>query len=715
MFKPERFATDLLLLDKLAEGGMAQVFRALQTGVGGFQKTVAVKRILPEYAEMEEFQQMFLRETQLCAVLQHPNVVQVFNNGMYEGYLYLVMEFVDGKTLADVQELAEKKGVVIPIALACYLIEEAAKGLGYAHELRDEGTGELLSIVHRDMSPHNIMVGYNGTVKIVDFGIAKAAKSVDLTQAGIIKGKEAYLAPEQVAGHPASNLTDLFALGIVCYELITGKYLFDGATTLETLRTIEACEIPRLIHASEPVDEDLEYIVRTALSKDPAARYQSTLEFARDLAAYRSRRFPHFHSLDAREFLHTLFAEQIDKERQKREQIKSQIQGFVDNPDESFVNMSGRHQAMGTGQFESINARGASNTRIDGRGNTINVSVMLDEGDDSTSVRKEATGVLRYRDRSLKAIIGLIVASGLSYGIVLLLTTVFKIFFSMSPIEVWHAAALRQGIFAPETFIFRKILPHLVAYAILCMTFICLPGLMLGGVFGEAKRLLDFFYNSISYLAVVFFAILFYNLFIFVQYTEYTYLWFAIAGLASVVQLVGIGLLSPTLVTLNRDAFETQFDVIMAEVERAEDITASVVNDLTQTLLSSTPVTDTWMGLWTVGYIGVLGFALAGTLNLSKKWDRVLKVFFIFVLLLIAAVGASMIDVQSGLVEKTLIVMTLFQPESAWAVTYTNWGFILATFFIAAVLFGHKKIPNENNRGVTGTSRIKVQVSGVDD
>ncbi len=327
--KVQRFTDDLLLLEKLAAGGMAEVYRGLMTGVGGFEKSVAVKRILPECARVEEFKLMFLRETQLSANLQHPNIVQVFSNGEHGGYLYLVMEFVDGKSVDDMIARSQEKAIHLPTDVICFIIAEAARALAYAHSKKDDITGEPLNIVHRDVSPQNVMVSYDGNVKIVDFGIAKATRSADLTRTGVIKGKEGYLSPEQVSGQEADQQSDIFALGTVFYELLAEHALFESSTTFATLGKIVKCEIPPLEGLQRGIDPALARIVYRCLAKDREKRYRTADELLRELTVFKNRAFPEFTSADLAKDMRSLFAENIERERQVREKANKAVQEFV--------------------------------------------------------------------------------------------------------------------------------------------------------------------------------------------------------------------------------------------------------------------------------------------------------------------------------------------------------------------------------------------------
>ncbi len=257
---------------------MAQVWAARLRGTRGFQKWVAIKTILPDVIDNTRMERMFLEEAQLASQIHHPNVVGTLELGEHEGTLYLVMDWVDGEPLNRVLAAAGAAGG-LPLAIAVNLIGQACKGLYAAHELRDDN-GELLGLVHRDVSPQNLLVSFSGTAKLVDFGIAKAtARSSGLTEAGEVKGKFAFMAPEQVRGQVVDCRTDLFALGILLYSITTGRHPFRGAHPGETLQNICSDRVPTLPSELVPgYPEALEAVVMKALSKPPEQRFASGYE-----------------------------------------------------------------------------------------------------------------------------------------------------------------------------------------------------------------------------------------------------------------------------------------------------------------------------------------------------------------------------------------------------------------------------------------------------
>jgi serine/threonine protein kinase/CheY-like chemotaxis protein len=260
------------LVRKLASGGMAEVFLAKVVGAEGFEKPVAVKRVLPSLSEDKEFIGLFLREAKLTVSLQHANVVQVFDLGCVHGQYYMVMEFVDGENLRTLQRAAASQQVPLGLREVCFIVQQVAEGLAYAHEKLD-GSGRPLNIIHRDINPSNVMISAAGEVKLADFGIAKAANVQSGTQAGVVRGKVGYLAPEQVRGAAVDQRADLFLLGLLLYELLSGRQLFSGSDYFQILRDISSFDVKTVVPVPG-VPAPLWSIVTRALAPEPMARFQ---------------------------------------------------------------------------------------------------------------------------------------------------------------------------------------------------------------------------------------------------------------------------------------------------------------------------------------------------------------------------------------------------------------------------------------------------------
>jgi serine/threonine protein kinase len=273
-----------LLEKKVAHGGMAELFVAGYERQDGFRKTVAVKRVLPHLAANSDFVNMFIREARLAALLQHPNVVQVIDFGKIQNVYFIAMEYVRGKNLGEVMSYL-KEGMTVDQAV--FIASQVAMGLEYSHSKKDDKSGEALNIVHRDISPQNILISFQGEVKISDFGISKTSSEPSLTHSGVIKGKLAYLSPEQALGQTVDHQADLYALGIVFYEILSGKRLYKFTSDIEAIRSIPEREIPPIKECRQDIPDELNRIVMKCLEKDKRFRYQNAGELLQDLAALR--------------------------------------------------------------------------------------------------------------------------------------------------------------------------------------------------------------------------------------------------------------------------------------------------------------------------------------------------------------------------------------------------------------------------------------------
>ena len=287
-FSPQRFG-QYTLTARLGRGGMADVFRARREGAAGFERIVVVKKILSSHNEDPQFVEMFINEAKIAARLAHPNIVQVYELGEENGEFFIVMEYVKGRDLLRLlRALAQdpSRSAAVPPQVAAYVARETARGLSHAHDHTDE-KGAARPIVHRDVSPQNIMLGYDGQVKLVDFGIAKALDTKkEETRTGALKGKFAYMAPEQLGGHSPGPQSDLFSTGVVLYEMLTGRRLFKGASDYETLQKVQTMEVAPPSSVNRAISAELDAIVLQALERDPRQRYARAGQMARDLDVY---------------------------------------------------------------------------------------------------------------------------------------------------------------------------------------------------------------------------------------------------------------------------------------------------------------------------------------------------------------------------------------------------------------------------------------------
>ncbi len=273
-------------LFKLDSGGMAEVYVAEAESLGGFKKKVAIKRILPGLLKDERFVRMFLDEARLSLHLNHANIVTVFDIGKSENTYFIVMEYVEGTNLKSILEEESRRGQIPPVPLTIWTLNEVLKGLNYAHRLRDPESGRELGIVHRDISPPNILISWNGEVKLTDFGLAKATTQLESTDPGVVKGKFSYLAPEAAHGREVDARADVFAVGILAFEMLTGRRLFLGETDYQTVELVRRAEIPNMRALNPQVSDELEGIIRKALAREPEDRYPSANDFADDLLGF---------------------------------------------------------------------------------------------------------------------------------------------------------------------------------------------------------------------------------------------------------------------------------------------------------------------------------------------------------------------------------------------------------------------------------------------
>ncbi|MEM6991254.1 MAG: protein kinase [Myxococcota bacterium] len=274
------------LVHRLGHGGMATVHLGRATGRAGFEKLVAVKVIHPHLASEPEFVDMFLDEARIAARLHHPHVVQILDVGEDDGVYFMVMEYVEGDTLSSLIRQLRKHEDQLPLSAVLQIAADAAEGLAAAHELEDRD-GNPLQLVHRDVSPHNLLVGMDGNIKVVDFGIMKAAGKRSNTLTGQLRGKLSYMSPEQARGRPLDHRTDLFALGAVIWELCTNRRLFEADSDSETLELVRECKVPDLSDVRPDLPDGLAEVLRKCLARDAADRYDSAQQMLRDIRAVR--------------------------------------------------------------------------------------------------------------------------------------------------------------------------------------------------------------------------------------------------------------------------------------------------------------------------------------------------------------------------------------------------------------------------------------------
>lgn len=336
------------LLEQMAAGGMAEIHLAIGSGAEGVHKFFAIKQILTAYSENDDFITMFKEEAKIASQLNHSNIVNIFDFGVDKiNQFYIVMEFVHGKNLKQIIQALGNENRKLPIEFIAYIIKEVASGLDYAHSARDIYTGHPLNIIHRDVSPQNIMVSYNGEIKVIDFGIAKSTAKEDSTGSGTLKGKFGYMSPEQVRGESMDHRTDLFSLGVIIWELVANRRLFASETEIETLNKIKQGFIPDLSLHVDPKYIELVNIVNRCLATDKNQRYQTGQELSNAISTFLNIHFPEFNKHIFSDYLKNTFYHSYEKSQDKLvkfSQLKLNSDDFSEysyNPDnENSINQS---------------------------------------------------------------------------------------------------------------------------------------------------------------------------------------------------------------------------------------------------------------------------------------------------------------------------------------------------------------------------------------
>ncbi len=342
-FEPERFGK-YFLVDKIATGGMAEIFKAKTFGHGGFENLLVIKRILAHLGEDPEFVEMFIDEAKVTVALQHRNIIRIYDFGKLDANYFIAMEYLDGKDTRRILRKLSQGRRYLPIEFAVYIASEACKGLTHAHTMADL-QGRPYGIVHRDMSPSNLMVAYSGEVKVADFGIAKAESNLSDTDAGVLKGKYEYMSPEQASGLEIDQRSDIFSLGIVMWEMLTGRRLFKTGNDVLTLEKVKAADVPAPSTVNGRVPKSLDDIVMKALSQDRDERYQTARELYEELSEFLFPSSTDQLAEDVASFMTELFADDIAQERATLEQnnaVASQLHQDMPEPEGGWDSPSAR-------------------------------------------------------------------------------------------------------------------------------------------------------------------------------------------------------------------------------------------------------------------------------------------------------------------------------------------------------------------------------------
>ncbi|MBN2695174.1 protein kinase [bacterium] len=313
-FEPIPFGK-YLLIEKIGAGGMAEIFKAKTFGVSGFEKVLVIKRILPKFCNDDEFRGMFINEAKLTAGLQHNNIVQIYELGEINQQYFIAMEYIDGKDLLHLLRKSSKRREYIPLNVIIFILKEIFTGLGYAHSAKDENHNPL-NIIHRDISPSNILISYNGVVKISDFGIARAQnRDIDQTKTGQFKGKLGYMSPEQVLGDQIDSRSDIFAGGIIAFEMLTLTRLFQGNNDIDILNKITNSEKIKVRSLNAAIPEALANVIDRILEKNFERRFQTAEDVVEALDEVAYQENLRMTRSKFSEFLHDIFAEEIVESR----------------------------------------------------------------------------------------------------------------------------------------------------------------------------------------------------------------------------------------------------------------------------------------------------------------------------------------------------------------------------------------------------------------
>lgn len=353
------------LLERIGAGGMAEVFRARSKPMArpmarpsatiAMPPLVALKCIRPQYALDPMFISMFVDEARIAAHLDHKNITKLLDYGEVDGRPYLIFDHIHGRDLRTLSRRHQMGGTVIPLAQACYMVLEACRGLEHAHDCKDS-RGLPLDVVHRDISPQNLLLSFQGELEVIDFGIARAACRTSVTERGWIKGKMHYMSPEQLRGLPVDRRSDLFALGAVLYELATGKRLFDTDDSLELVQRIKSATVSRPSQANPALPAAFDDVVLGALRLRPEDRYQSAGEFHHALMAFVQRHGYYTSRNRVADWMKTLYRSEYAVESARIAKLWKQVEGDNRRPANGKASATAAAVATGSGQRTALSS-----------------------------------------------------------------------------------------------------------------------------------------------------------------------------------------------------------------------------------------------------------------------------------------------------------------------------------------------------------------------
>ena len=320
------------LIKKLASGGMADILLANDLNPTGFGRFVVIKKALTKFSENEEFKDMFKNEGKVACNLKHRNITPIYEFGIEKNQFFMSMEYISGRNLRELSKKLNIYKASISIPNSVHIIKEVASGLNYAHNAIDANTGQPLNLIHRDVSPQNIMLSFDGEIKLIDFGIAKIADT-NLTRAGHLKGKFSYMSPEQARGEILDGRTDIFCLGIILWELLTNKRLFASKNELNSLKKIKNCDIPNAQKINPKIPTELNNIIKKALSKNKNSRYNTAAKLEQELSVFLNKNYPEYSHYDFITLMKTTYRKEILEEREKLKTYSSEFKKHLDTLD----------------------------------------------------------------------------------------------------------------------------------------------------------------------------------------------------------------------------------------------------------------------------------------------------------------------------------------------------------------------------------------------
>ncbi|MDE0151579.1 MAG: serine/threonine protein kinase [Bdellovibrionales bacterium] len=377
-FEFEKFGK-YILVKKIAMGGMAEIFLAKTEKKEGVSQFVVIKRILPQFSSNKKFRTMFKHEGKITSHLRHTNMVYHHEFGVERGVYYIVMEHISGCSLKELVNKSKKSGHKFPTPIAVNIVRSIASALHYIHNSIDPETGQLLSLIHRDVTPHNVMISFNGDIKLIDFGIAKVS-GIDLTSSGVVKGKFSYMSPEQISGAKIDHKSDIFSLGVVLWELLAGKKLFSGTNIQSVFGKIRDCRLPNISHIRSGISPDLVMILKKMLEKNPSTRYQQADSIERDLHLFLNKKYPNFSQVDFQNFVKKLYENEIMKERKLMVNISKEVGHF---------DLKASHSHKSGGQFTHIPVaeEGGPDLLTDEKENQLNNQSQVSQTADSSPLQ----------------------------------------------------------------------------------------------------------------------------------------------------------------------------------------------------------------------------------------------------------------------------------------------------------------------------------------